>query len=219
MLVRSLHSWDVEPDEAREVQRKLSSQVIRRDVFTVVRSICGVDVAYRGRMAAGACVVMSFPDMEILESKVSASCVGFPYVAGLLAFREIPALIPALQSLLFEPDIIIADGQGISHPLRCGLASHLGILLDKPVIGCAKSRLSGDFREPGPDRGDWEGLMDGEETVGAVVRTRARVRPLFVSIGHRVCLASARFYVVDCCRGFRITEPVRAAHHLASAAL
>jgi deoxyribonuclease V len=218
MLIRSLHSWDLKPVDARQVQRELSSLVIRHDTFRSVRSVCGVDVGFKGGVAVAACAVMSFPGLEILETRVCTSKVGFPYVPGLLSFREIPALIPALHALRLEPDLIIADGQGIAHPLRCGLASHLGALLDKPVIGCAKSRLTGEYDEPGPARGDWEYLREGGEILGAVLRTRARVKPMFVSIGHRIGLHSATWYVVECCRGFRITEPVRAAHHLASCA-
>jgi deoxyribonuclease V len=206
----------MEPADARRVQQELASLVIRHDTFLSVRSVCGLDVGFKSGMAVAACVVMSFPGLELLESRACTSKIGFPYVPGLLSFREIPALILVLQALKLEPDLIIADGQGIAHPLRFGLASHLGVLLDKPVIGCAKSRLVGKYGEPGPEKGDWEYLREGDEILGAVVRTRARVKPLFVSIGHRISLHSARCYVLECCRGFRITEPVRAAHHLAS---
>ena len=197
------------------MQRDLAARVIRRDTFRRVHSVCGVDVGFRGGFATAACVVMSLPGLEILESKVHTSAVTFPYIPGLLSFREIPALIPVLQSLQSDPDLIIADGQGIAHPLRCGLASHLGILLDRSVIGCAKSRLTGRYEDPGLLRGDWAYLREGEEILGAVLRTRSSVKPLFVSTGHRISLHSALRYVLECSRGFRTTEPVRAAHRLA----
>jgi deoxyribonuclease V len=215
MRIGALHGWDVDQAEARRVQQRLASMVIRRDSFRSVESVCGVDVRFTGGFAMAACVVMSFPGLQVLEKRVSAAPVGFPYIPGLLAFREIPALIPALKAVRSDPDLIMADGQGIAHPHRCGLASHLGILLGRPSIGCAKSRLIGHHMEPGSDRGKWEYLRDGEEIIGAVVRTRASVKPLYISIGHRVALDSACRYVLACCRGFRIPEPIRAAHRLA----
>ena len=201
------------------MQERLASLVVRCDTFRRVKSVCGVDVGISGEFATAAAVVLSFPDLEVMEQRSSRSRVRFPYIPGLLSFREIPALLSALKAVRSDPDLIIADGQGIAHPLRFGLASHLGVLLDRPVIGCAKSRLVGEYGEPGLEKGDWEYLRDREEIIGVVLRTRREVKPVFVSVGHRITLHSAVYYVLQCCRGFRITEPVRAAHRLAAHAV
>jgi deoxyribonuclease V len=216
MRLLDLHPWDLSPFEARRVQGELAYGVKRTDDIGEVRRVCGVDIGFRGNTVRAACVVMSFPGLESLESLCLESPAVFPYVPGLLSFREIPPLIPVLERLGVEPDLVIADGQGIAHPRRLGLASHLGLLLDKPVIGCAKSRLLGVFREPGLSRGEFEHLFDGEEIVGAVLRTKDKVKPLFVSIGHKVSLESSIGFILGCCRGYRLPEPIRFAHRLAS---
>jgi deoxyribonuclease V len=216
MEIKNIHPWDLPPADARQIQERLRERVIRRDCFTVVRRICGVDVGFRGRRAVAACVVMSFPGLEILEQRSRQGPVEFPYVPGLLSFREIPPLAGVLQEMRAEPDLIIADGQGIAHPRGFGLASHLGVLLNRPAIGCAKSRLIGTFEEPGAEAGSWTYLYRDDEIIGAVLRTRDGVRPVFVSIGHMISLHSATSYVLKSCRGYRITEPVRAAHKMAS---
>jgi deoxyribonuclease V len=215
MKIPALHRWNLEPEEARRLQKELASRVVRRDTFTRVTTVCGLDVGIRGDRATASCVVMRFPELEIIEERVESSSLTFPYIPGLLSFREIPALVPALESVRREPDLILVDGQGIAHPRRLGLAAHLGILLDRPVIGCAKSRLTGRYEELGVERGDWAYLRDGDEVIGAVLRTRRNVRPLFVSIGYGIALHSAVHYVLKCCTRYRITEPVRRAHRLA----
>ncbi len=139
----------------------------------------------------------------------------YPYIPGFLSFREIPALIPVLEKIHVEPDILIVDGQGIAHPRRLGLASHLGLISNKPSIGCAKSKLIGMYREPGIRKGDWEYLKDGDEIIGAVLRTRTAVRPVFVSIGHGVTLESAVDLILQCCTRYRLTDPIRHAHRAA----
>jgi deoxyribonuclease V len=143
--------------------------------------------------------------------------VTFPYVPGLLSFREGPAVLDALDKLKSPPDLLIFDGHGLAHPRRFGLACHLGLLVDIPAIGCAKSRLCGQYEEPGPHRGDTMPLIDKGEVVGAAVRTRAGVKPVFVSIGHRVDLPTSIHYVLACCRGYRLPETTRWAHRLAGA--
>jgi deoxyribonuclease V len=150
--------------------------------------------------------------MEVLEVRTSALQVAFPYVPGLLSFRELPALLPALQALGRQPDLIFVDGQGLAHPRSFGLASHLGVLTGIPTIGCAKSRLVGEAAEPGPEVGDWEPLLYRERTVGAVLRTRRGVKPLYISVGHLVDLSTALRMVLGCLRGVRLPEPQRKAH-------
>ncbi len=215
MKIHTLHRWDVDPSDARAIQGNLAVQVVKRDTFTSVSTVCGVDVSFKGGMASAACVVMNFPELEMLVYSTHSTPVRFPYIPGLLSFREIPPLLHALEILTVEPDLIIADGQGIAHTRALGLASHLGLLLDTPTIGCAKSRLTGSFEEPGEERFDWEYLHRGDDIIGAVLRTRRGAKPVFVSIGHRISLHSALYYVSRCCTKYRITEPVRTAHRLA----
>lgn len=216
MKVAELHPWDLSPSEARKVQDALAPAVKRSGELDGVRRVCGVDIGFGSGTVRAACAVLSFPDLEPVETLCLEGTVAFPYVPGLLSFREIPPLVPVLEKLAVEPDLLIADGQGIAHPRRFGLASHLGLLLDRPVIGCAKSRLLGVFREPGSSRGEYEYLFDGDEIVGAVLRTKERVKPVFVSVGHKVSLESSIRFILECCRGHRLPEPVRVAHGLAS---
>jgi len=215
MKYHKLHSWDVTVSQACAIQKRLRDHVIRRDLFTSIKRICGVDVSFKARKAIASCVVMNFPELEVIDQKLHISSVAFPYIPGLLSFREIPALLPVLEELKTDPDLIIADGQGIAHGRGLGLASHLGILTGVPTIGCAKSKLVGSFAEPGLQRGDWEYLYRGDAVIGAVVRTRQSVKPLFVSIGNGISLHSAIFYTLKCCRNYRITQPIRFAHRLA----
>lgn len=216
--LRLSHSLQVSVAEARELQERLREEV-RCDVpldTGNVRLVAGTDISYlrERRLALGAAVLMSFPDLELLEVSTSCVEVGFPYVPGLLSFRELPALLPALKGLGADPDVILVDGQGIAHPRGCGLASHLGILAGIPTIGCAKSRLLGEAEEPGPEVGDWAPLVYEGRTVGAVLRTRAGVKPLYVSVGHMVDLPSSIRMVLACLRGKRLPEPQRRAHQV-----
>jgi deoxyribonuclease V len=215
MKTQTLHSWNVTVSQAAEIQDRLRTRVIIRDLFTSINHVCGVDVGFKEQKAVASCVVMSYPDLEVVEHVLHRCAVAFPYIPGLLSFREIPALLPALEKLKCEPDLIIADGQGIAHGRGLGLASHLGILLDLPTIGCAKSRLVGTYAEPGAEKGSWEYLYLGDDVIGAVVRTRKNVKPLFVSVGHGISLQSAIFYTLTCCTSYRLTEPIRFAHRFA----
>ncbi len=206
------------PAQAREIQSRLRDCVVTEDALGPVRRVAGVDVGFpRGRRKARAAVaVLGFPGLELLESAVAERAAGFPYVPGLLSFREIPAAVAALRRLKRQPDLLLCDGQGLAHPRRFGLACHLGVLLDRPTIGVAKSRLLGEH-DPVPDRkGAWVPLYDGDEVVGAVLRTRAGVRPLYVSIGHRVSLGTAVDHVMACVTRYRLPETTRRADHLAS---
>jgi len=212
------HGWDLSPAEAREVQRRLAGQVEREDRLGPVRTVAGVDVGFEagGRITRAAVVVLDFPSLVPLEEVVARVPTAFPYVPGLLSFREGPAALAAVAQLSRRPDLMLYDGQGIAHPRRLGIASHLGLLLDIPSIGVAKSRLVGRHEAPGEAKGDWAPLWDKEEMIGAVLRSRRGVAPLYVSIGHRVCLETARHWVLACTPRFRLPETTRRAHKLAS---
>lgn len=221
MKIISLHSWQVSPQEAREIQQNLASLVCRVDQAKDPCFIAGVDISAPDRqgLARGAVVVLGYPQMEVMEVKVARGRPGFPYVPGLLSFRESPLILEACARLVLTPQLVLVDGQGIAHPRRLGIASHLGLLLDTPAIGCAKSRLLGQHSPVGPDTAAWAELWDNGEVIGAVLRTRAGAEPLYVSIGHKVDLESARRWVLACCRGHRLPEPTRLAHLAAAGQL
>lgn len=217
MRVRQLHSWQVAPKEAIAIQRALASQVIGTGHPRSVKYIAGTDVSTEkeSTWAYAGVVVMTFPDLEMVEQQGAVLELTFPYIPGLLAFREAPPLIKALEKLRHEPGLILFDGQGIAHPRGLGIASHVGLLLDKPSIGCAKSLLFGRYEEPGVEQGAFSYLYgDQKRVIGAVVRTRTGVQPVFVSVGHRIGLAEAIKFVMGSCRGYRVPEPIRQAHHL-----
>jgi len=214
MRVNQLHRWDLTTARAREVQLELASRVSRDNEIDSAHFIAGVDISVdrvRG-VARGAVVVLSYPELEVVETRVVEGKVDFPYVPGLLSFREAPLTLAAFERLGIAPDLILFDGQGIAHPRRLGLASHLGLLLDRPTIGCAKSRLCGSHQIPGLEPGSYAELVDGEEVIGAALRTKLGVKPVYVSIGHRISLESAIYWVMRCCRGYRLPEPTRLAH-------
>ncbi|HXZ91923.1 MAG TPA: deoxyribonuclease V [Burkholderiales bacterium] len=213
------HCWDLTPKEAVALQRELSTRVERADRIGRVRRVCGIDVGFEedGRITRAAVALLAFPSLEPLEDAVARRPTSFPYVPGLLSFREIPAVLEALALLKARPELLLCDGQGIAHPRRCGLASHTGLATGLPSIGVAKTRLVGEHRQPGLRRGAWAPLVDQGETIGAVLRTRTGVKPLYVSIGHRVSLPTAIEYVLACCTRYRLPETTRRAHHLASA--
>jgi deoxyribonuclease V len=215
MFVKQLHTWDISPAEAIRMQVAFRDQVIAENCLGDVRTVAGVDVGVRGDKARAAVVILSFPGLSPLETAVAEVPVEYPYVPGLLAFREAPAILAACETLRIEPDLFIFDGHGLAHPRRLGIACHVGLFLDRPTIGCAKSRLCGEHAGPGLDVGAWVPLLDGEETIGAVVRTRYSTKPLYVSIGHRVDLQAAIYYVVSTCKGYRLPEPCRLAHRTA----
>ena len=216
MKYHALHSWDVLPEEARQIQNRLRTQVVTTDRFGTINTVAGVDIGLKKDIARASVVVLSFPELRVVDSVVTESPVRFPYIPGLLSFREIPPLLIAFSQLQTEPDLVIVDGQGIAHPRRFGLASHLGLVLDKPTIGCAKSRLWGRYEEPDLEQGAYTYLTDKNEVIGAVVRTRTNVRVVYVSIGHRISLDSARTWTLACCQGYRLPETTRHAHNAAS---
>jgi deoxyribonuclease V len=218
MRFRRLHSWDISVQEAENVQRELSKLVSLVDGFSDIRLIAGADVSASAGSPEGhaAVAVLSFDDLELVEFRCASKELTWPYVPGFLSFRETPVILAALEQVQSNVDIVIVDGQGIAHPRRFGIASHLGILLDMPTIGCAKSVLYGTYSEPGPNKGDVSKLVDSNGVqIGNVVRTRAGVRPVFISPGHKVSFESAVKIVLDSTRDYRLPEPIRMAHRLA----
>jgi deoxyribonuclease V len=210
--------WDLTPADARALQERLSGQAELRDRLGAPTLVAGIDVGFedRGRVTRAAVAVLGFADLQMVESALARRPTTFPYVPGLLSFREMPAVLEALATLTCTPDLLLADGQGLAHPRRFGLACHLGWLLDTPTVGVAKSRLLGEFTPPPDQRGAWSPLLDRGDVVGAAVRTRRGVRPLFVSPGHRVDVASAVRLTLACTDRYRLPEPSRIAHQLAS---
>jgi deoxyribonuclease V len=214
------HPWDLSVDQARALQPQLAKKVIAETTFDPddVTTVAGVDVGFQGKVARAAVVVLAFPSLRPVEYAIGQVPVGFPYIPGLLTFREGPSVIAALEKLSIRPDLLIFDGHGLAHPRRIGLASHMGVILDQPSIGCAKSRLVGEHDEPGDQVGDWTPLRVGNEVIGAVVRTRARVKPVFVSIGHRIGLKTAIGFVLRCAPRYRLPETTRYADRVAGGA-
>ena len=214
------HPWDLSVGEAKSLQIRLAEQVVAETTIdpSAVRTVAGVDVGFDDDVAQAAAVVLGFPDLEPLDYALGRAPVTFPYVPGLLTFREGPSVLNALEKLTIWPDLFVFDGHGLAHPRRFGLAAHMGVILDRASIGCAKSRLSGSHDEPGQAMGDWVPLREGDETIGAVVRTRAKVKPVYVSVGHRVDLQTCIDLVLRCTRGYRLPETTRYAHRVAGGA-
>ncbi|MFP3897425.1 MAG: deoxyribonuclease V [Anaerolineales bacterium] len=210
------HPWDVSPQEAIAIQEKLASHINTSDALGDCQSVAGIDVGLEEDTAQAAVVVLTLPDLEIVERARAEAPLTFPYIPGLLTFREAPVILDALACLEREPDALVFDGQGYAHPRHMGLATHVGVLLDHPTVGCAKSRLCGTYEEPGPRRGQYTWLRDGKEIIGAVLRTRTNVKPVFVSIGHKVSLQRAVDLVLRCGGGYKLPEPTRWAHRVAS---
>lgn len=217
-MPRLRHSWELSPREAIALQSRLRTRIVTRDRLGRVRHVAGTDVGFEdgGRVTRAAVAVLTFPALELADWAVIRQPTRFPYVPGLLSFREIPALLTALARLRVRPDLVLCDGQGLAHPRRCGLASHLGLATGWPTIGVAKSRLIGTYREPPQRRGAWTPLRDRGEIIGAVLRSRARIKPIFVSVGHRISLETAVSCTMACVTRYRLPETTRWAHHLAS---
>ena len=211
-----LHSWKLGVQEAIRIQKDLRDRLILKKTFSGVRTIGGGDVTYskNRNLLLGAIVVLSFPGMETLDIATAYGKIPFPYVPGLLSFREGPILIRVFKKLKVKPDVMIYDGQGIAHPKGFGLASHLGLWFDQPSIGCAKTPLLKDFICPGNSKGSFEFIRRDGKEVGALLRTKEKVKPLFVSPGHRIDLVTSLQLIVESCQGFRIPEPLRKAHQL-----
>jgi deoxyribonuclease V len=239
LLIKHRHSWNLTPQEARRLQEELREKWEGRDRLGTIRTVAGVDAAFvieasqalscgsrratqNANQAIAGVIVYRFPEMEELERVWAVRPLQFPYVPGLLSFREIPVLLAALETLRQMPDLIFCDAHGYAHPRRFGLASHLGVLLDLPTIGCAKSLLTGKETELGREGGAWSPVVDAdvrgvEEVICAAVRTREGARPVYVSQGHRVSLKSAIRLALDVSDGYRIPRPTREADHYVSA--
>lgn len=212
------HSWNVTPQQAKQIQLKLSEKVILEDQFDEIHFVAGVDVGFEenNTITRAAIAILTFPQLELYEQAIAKLPTQFPYIPGYLSFREIPAVLKALDNIKQLPDIFLCDGQGIAHPRRLGIACHLGILTDIPAIGVAKSRLIGSHAPVPVEKGQSVDLIDKGEIIGAVLRTRANVKPLYISPGHKITLASAIHMVMQCITKYRLPETTRWAHRLAS---
>jgi deoxyribonuclease V len=241
MQTKRLHNWNLSYSQAIALQKQLSEKVQLVELKSQLKTIAGIDCALSkdNQKIIAAVIVLNLqqsqknlwgptessdfaeatpdkPGFEIIETAETIEKLTFPYIPGLLSFRESPACIAAVEKLKNEPDAFLIDGQGIAHPRRFGIASHLGLFFDKPTIGCAKSRLIGTYEEPHAEKGSFSPLQDGDETIGAVVRTRSNVEPLFISVGNKCLLADAIKITLDCTTKYRIPEPTRLAHQLVS---
>jgi len=208
-------------DKAAQIQKGLAALVSKQNDTGEVRLIAGVDISAPDSdgYARAAIVILSYPNMKLMEVKVVNHEVTFPYIPGFLSFRECQPIVAAGEKLDMEPDLVLIDGQGIAHPRRLGLASHLGLIWDKPTVGCAKSRLCGEHQIVPGDKGDYAEINDKGELIGVALRTKSGAKPLYVSLGHRIDLYAAVQWVLNCCRGYRLPEPTRLAHLAASGRL
>lgn len=213
------HRWDLTPEEAIALQQELRQRVQTTNGFDpdAIRTVAGIDVSLKGEGQA-AIVVLSYPDLEPLDQATATVKLTFPYVPGLLSFRESPLVLAAWEKLQKKPDLLMVDGQGYAHPRRFGIACHLGLLLDKPSLGVAKSVLVGRYENLGENAGDEAPLVHQDETIGIVLRSKARTNPLIISLGHRIGLPTAVQFVQSCLRGYRLPEPTRQAHNAAAIA-
>jgi deoxyribonuclease V len=213
------HGWDLNRDAARRLQATLATEVVHEDDFSNLRSVAGIQISYP-RTASGAVIgraavtMLTLPDLEVLEQRIVFRSVTFPYIPGLRSFREAPLALAALELLPSLPDLLLVDGHGTAHSQRFGVASHIGLLLDVPTIGCASMQPIGVAQEPADVAGAWTPLVDNDEVIGAAVRARSGSRPVYVSSGHRVSLESAISMVLSCTRGHRQPEPLRLATRL-----
>lgn len=215
MEIKKLHSWNLNPQQAIKIQDKLRRKIKLTDFKIKPQLIAAADVAFKDNLACGAVILMKLPDLRIIEWVRKTKKIKFPYIPGLLTFREGPVLENCFRAAKFEPDVIIFDGQGIAHPRNMGIATHMGILLDKPTIGCAKTHLFGDYTAPQNLRGTFSYLLGPQrKKIGAVLRTRVNVKPVFVSPGYKIDIESAVRLILMCARKYRIPEPLRAAHQL-----
>ncbi len=212
--IHQFHSWQISIAQAQQIQRELATQVSKKSEAVNPCFIAGADISAPNStgVARAAAVVLSYPELNVIEVKTAEDKLHFPYIPGLLSFRESPLVSAACEKLSTDPDLLLVDGQGIAHPRRFGLASHLGLLLDIPTIGCAKSRLCGTHKPLSNEAGAYTELTDNGEIIGVALRTKADVNPIYISIGHKIDLPTAIHWVMECCRNHRLPEPSRLAH-------
>lgn len=210
-------------DESKyfQLQIELAEQVVREDTFKDISYVAGVDVAYEEErnIVVAAITILDVVTLELIETSTHAEKVNFPYIPGLFSFRELPPILQAYEKLSIKPELIICDGQGYAHPRRFGLACHLGVKIDVPTIGCAKTRLFGSYEEPAEKRGSYSELLDAGEVIGRVLRTQDKIKPVFVSIGHKVNLNTATDWVLKLCPEYRLPETTRTADHAVKMAM
>ncbi|MCF4969816.1 deoxyribonuclease V [Nostoc sp. CMAA1605] len=219
MKIYQPHTWPQTLEAAITIQEELRNQVIIQDqIPATVKYVAGVDMGFEaeGTISRAAVAVLSFPELQVVETQLAYRPTSFPYIPGFLSFREIPAILDALEKIHTTPDIILCDGQGIAHPRRLGIASHLGVIINTPTIGVAKSLLIGKHEELPEAKGSYQPLIYQGETIGAVLRTRAGVKPVYVSSGHKISLPTAIDYVLRCTPKYRLPETTRIADKLAS---
>ena len=216
-MVINLHSWDLSPEEAARIQADLQNRLILYWDDRPISTIAGVDISIKTDYARAAIVVLRYPDLRLLETVTAAAPLVFPYTPGLLAFREGPAVLAAWEKLSNKPDMLMFDGQGIAHPRGIGIASQMGLWLERPTIGVAKSRLYGRHEEVGPKRGDQAELLEkNRNVIGTVLRTREKTNPLYISPGHLIDVKHSTEFVIACCTSYRLPEPTRWAHKIAA---
>lgn len=219
MKITPLHDWNLSPQQAIELQKQLAFEVIREDKFDApVKTVAGIDLGYdvQANRSRAVVVVLKFPELTLLESSEAIMPIQFPYVPSLLSFRETPVAVKALEKLQITPDLILCDGQGIAHPRRFGIACHIGLLTNVPSIGVAKSLLVGKYGSLGEERGSRAPLTHYNEEIGVVLRTKNKVQPLYVSVGHKISLETAADYVLQCAPKYRLPETTRLADQMAS---
>lgn len=219
MKINKLHEWNLSPPQAIELQKQLAYEVVREDAFAApVKTVAGIDlgVDLKNDVCRAVVVVLSFPELELVESAAAILPIQFPYVPGLLSFRETPVAVAALEKLNVAPDLILCDGQGIAHPRRFGIACHIGLITGVPSIGVAKSLLVGKYGSLGLTRGSTAELIHGNERVGVALRTKDNVQPVYVSAGHKISLETATEYVLQCAPKYRLPETTRLADKMAS---
>lgn len=215
MRFRHIHPWNLRPLEAIRIQNQLRRKIKLIRWQGAPKLIAGVDAAFKRNQAIGVVVVLNYPELKIIEYVRKSAKISYPYIPGLLTFREGPVLEKCFRALKNEPDVIIFDGQGLAHPRNMGIASHIGILLDKPTIGCAKTHLFGEYTEPANQRGAFSYLFDKRKKIGAVLRTKNNVKPVFISPGNKIDIGSSLKIILMCTKKYRLPEPIRIAHQFA----
>jgi deoxyribonuclease V len=217
ITIYARHRWDLTPSEAIALQKELAPQIDTSTPLPLddLQLVGGIDVSVKENVSQAAIVVLTYPALEVIERVNASIPTPFPYIPGLLSFREGAVIIDALRQLKHAPDVFIVDGQGIAHPRHIGIASHIGLWIDVPTVGCGKTRLTGTHEPVPPEKGAWSPLMHHGEVIGAALRTRDNVAPVYISVGHRATLDTARELVMRCVTRYRLPEPIRAAHNAA----